>query len=151
MGNYLGNSYWTKAQKENCHDQLQQMSLNLFLLILNPLCGFHKNSNANPFCGLLETKTFFKRKNNTWITWSRSPWPLTFCPSGCILSILAFNLPFSKKVGVVKKKATYRKLLQLGGRQRLLNPEHLVVLSAGPIPHNSIHLLIITTHFVALY
>ena len=37
------------------------------------------------------------------------------------------------------------------GRQRLLNPEHLVVLSAGPIPHNSIHLLIITTDFVALY
>ena len=27
---------------------------------------------------------------------------------------------------------------------------HLVVLSAGPIPHNSIHLLIITTDFVAL-
>ena len=25
------------------------------------------------------------------------------------------------------------------------------VLSAGPIPHNSIHLLIITTDFVALY
>ena len=37
------------------------------------------------------------------------------------------------------------------GRQRLLNPEHLVVLSAGPIPHNSKHLLIITTDFVALY
>ena len=37
------------------------------------------------------------------------------------------------------------------GRQRLLNPEHLVVLSAGPIPHNSIHLLIVTTDFVALY
>ena len=33
----------------------------------------------------------------------------------------------------------------------LLNPEHLVVLSAGPIPHNSIHLLIITADFVALY
>ena len=33
----------------------------------------------------------------------------------------------------------------------MLNPEHLVVLSAGPIPHNSIHLLIITTYFVALY
>ena len=29
--------------------------------------------------------------------------------------------------------------------------EHLVVLSAGSIPHNSIHLLIITTDFVALY
>ena len=27
----------------------------------------------------------------------------------------------------------------------------LVVLSAGPIPHNSIHLLIITAAFVALY
>ena len=40
---------------------------------------------------------------------------------------------------------------QTWGRQRLLNPEHLVVLSAGPIPHNSIHLLIITTDFVALY
>ena len=26
-----------------------------------------------------------------------------------------------------------------------------IVLSAGPIPHNSIHLLIITTDFVALY
>ena len=26
-----------------------------------------------------------------------------------------------------------------------------LVLSAGPIPHNSIHLLIITTDFVALY
>ena len=37
------------------------------------------------------------------------------------------------------------------GRQCLLNPEHLVVLSAGPISHNSIHLLIITTDFVALY
>ena len=33
----------------------------------------------------------------------------------------------------------------------LLNPEHLVVLSAGPIPHNSMHLLIITADFVALY
>ena len=33
----------------------------------------------------------------------------------------------------------------------LLNPEHLVVLSVGPIPHNSIHLLIITTDFVSLY
>ena len=33
----------------------------------------------------------------------------------------------------------------------LTNPEHLVVLSAGPIPHNSIHLLIITADFVALY
>ena len=31
------------------------------------------------------------------------------------------------------------------------NPEHLVVLSAGPIPHNSIHLLKITTDFVTLY
>ena len=38
-----------------------------------------------------------------------------------------------------------------GGRQRLLNPEHLVLLSAGPISHNSIHLLIITTDFVSLY
>ena len=37
------------------------------------------------------------------------------------------------------------------GRQRLLNLEHLVVLSAGPIPHNSIHLLIITAEFVGLY
>ena len=37
------------------------------------------------------------------------------------------------------------------GRQHLLNPEHLVVLLAGPIPHNSIHLLIITTDFVTLY
>ena len=37
------------------------------------------------------------------------------------------------------------------GRQRLLNPEHPVVLSAGPIPHNRIHLLIITADFVALY
>ena len=36
------------------------------------------------------------------------------------------------------------------GRQRLLNLEHLVVLSAGPIPHNSIHLLIITADFVPL-
>ena len=36
-------------------------------------------------------------------------------------------------------------------QKRLLNPEHLVVLLAGPIPHNSIHLLIITTDFVALY
>ena len=35
--------------------------------------------------------------------------------------------------------------------QRLLNPEHLVVLSAGSISHNSIHLLIITTDFVPLY
>ena len=33
----------------------------------------------------------------------------------------------------------------------MLNPEHLVVLSAGPIPHNNIHLLIVTTDFVALY
>ena len=33
----------------------------------------------------------------------------------------------------------------------LLNPEHLVVLLAGPISHNSIHLLIITTDFVTLY
>ena len=33
----------------------------------------------------------------------------------------------------------------------MLNPEHLVVLSAGLIPHNSIHLLIITTDFVALF
>ena len=37
------------------------------------------------------------------------------------------------------------------GRQCLLNPEHLVVLLAGPISHNSIYLLIITTDFVALY
>ena len=37
------------------------------------------------------------------------------------------------------------------GRQCLFNPEHLVVLSAGPILHNSIHLLTITTDFVALY
>ena len=37
------------------------------------------------------------------------------------------------------------------GRQRLLNPEHLVVISAGPICHNSIHLLILTADFVALY
>ena len=36
-------------------------------------------------------------------------------------------------------------------KQRLLNLEHLVVLLAGPIPHNSIHLLIITADFVALY
>ena len=33
----------------------------------------------------------------------------------------------------------------------LLNIEHLVVLSGGPIRHNSIHLLIITTDFVTLY
>ena len=33
----------------------------------------------------------------------------------------------------------------------LLNPKHLVVLSSGPILHNSIHLLIITKDFVALY
>ena len=32
----------------------------------------------------------------------------------------------------------------------LTQSEHLVVLSAGPIPYNSIHLLIITTDFVAL-
>ena len=37
------------------------------------------------------------------------------------------------------------------GRQCLLNPGPLGVLSAGPIPHSSIHLLIITTDFVALY
>ena len=37
------------------------------------------------------------------------------------------------------------------GRQHLLNPEHLVVLSAGPTSYNSIHLLIITADFVALY
>ena len=36
-------------------------------------------------------------------------------------------------------------------RKRLLDPQHLVVLSAGPISHNSIHLLIIATDFVALY
>ena len=33
----------------------------------------------------------------------------------------------------------------------LIQPEHLVVLSAGPIPRNGIHLLIITADFVALY
>ena len=38
-----------------------------------------------------------------------------------------------------------------GGRQCLLNPEHLVVLSAGPISHSSIHLLIINKDFGALY
>ena len=32
----------------------------------------------------------------------------------------------------------------------LLSLEHLVALSAGPISHNSTHLLIITTDFVAL-
>ena len=40
------------------------------------------------------------------------------------------------------------------GRQRLLNPEHLVALSNGPISHNSIHcscFKIIITYFVALY
>ena len=37
------------------------------------------------------------------------------------------------------------------GRICLLNPEHLVVLLAGLIPHNSMHLLIITADFVALY
>ena len=37
-----------------------------------------------------------------------------------------------------------------GGKHRLLNPKHLVVLLAGPISHNSIHLLIIATDFVAL-
>ena len=35
--------------------------------------------------------------------------------------------------------------------ERLLNLEPLVVLLAGPIPHNSIHLSIITTNFVTLY
>ena len=30
---------------------------------------------------------------------------LTFWPFGCILPILAFNLPFSKKVGVVQKES----------------------------------------------
>ena len=40
---------------------------------------------------------------------------------------------------------------QLTGRQCLLNLENLVVLSAGPISHNSICLLIITTDFVAIY
>ena len=42
-------------------------------------------------------------------------------------------------------------LVAMGVMHEALNPEHLAVLSAGPIPHNSIHLLIITTDFVALY
>ena len=33
----------------------------------------------------------------------------------------------------------------------LTHLEHLVVLLAGLIPHNSIHFLIITTDFVAVY
>ena len=37
-GNYLGNWWWKKAQKESRCDQLQQMSLKHFLLILTPLC-----------------------------------------------------------------------------------------------------------------
>ena len=37
------------------------------------------------------------------------------------------------------------------GRQCLLNPEHLAVLSACPISRNSIRLLIVTTDFVALH
>ena len=37
-----------------------------------------------------------------------------------------------------------------GGRHHLLNPKQLVVLSAGLISHNSIHLLIIAADFVAL-
>ena len=36
------------------------------------------------------------------------------------------------------------------GRQCFLNPEYLVVLSAGPIFHNTIQLLIIATDFIAL-
>ena len=36
------------------------------------------------------------------------------------------------------------------GRRHLLNLKHLVVLSAGLISHNSIHLLKIGTDFVAL-
>ena len=42
------------GQKLSCRDQLQQMSLNPFLLILNPLCDLsQQKSNGNPFCGLL--------------------------------------------------------------------------------------------------
>ena len=37
-GNYLGNSWWKRAQKQSCRDQLQQMSQNPFVLILNTLC-----------------------------------------------------------------------------------------------------------------
>ena len=36
------------------------------------------------------------------------------------------------------------------GRHHLLNPKHLVVLSADPISHNSIHLLKIAADFAAL-
>ena len=41
----------------------------------------------------------------------------------------------------------YQLMLVVTDRQRLFDPEHLVVLSACPISHNSMHLLIIATYF----
>ena len=65
--------------------------------------------------------------------------------------ILGFTIEdISLKLSAYAADAYYF-LKDIASLQVILNPEHLVVLSAGPIPHNSIHLLIITTDFVALY
>ena len=123
-GNYRSNSWWKKAQKQSCGDQLQQMSLNPFLLILNPLCDLSQTIQCNHFCGLLgqclkgrsRNKTFFKRKNT----------------SGRILPILAFNLPFSKKLGEVQEESSFREVSFLFQSLKrpacgLRNPNHINV------------------------
>ena len=69
------------------------------------------------------------------------PWESTAADDLALLSILILHECFCNGLGDLLANA----------RQHLLNPEHLVMLSAGPIPHNSIHLLIITTDFVTLY
>ena len=51
-GNYLANSWMKKAQKQTCHEQLQQMSLHPFLLILDPLCDHSQKIKCKFLCGL---------------------------------------------------------------------------------------------------
>ena len=77
------------------------------------------------------------------------PW-LVSCSGTIGFESLFFNTDFLTWIVTLSTDASCDRC-HAWGRQHLLNLEYLAVLSAGLISHNSIHLLIITAEFVALY
>ena len=72
------NLWWKKAQKQSCRDQLQQMSLNPFLLILNPLCDLSQKIQCKSLLGLLCQCLPFSEERTPGSTWTFNICPLNF-------------------------------------------------------------------------
>ena len=89
-GNYLGNLWWKKAQKQSCRDQLQQMSLNPFLQILNPICDLSQKTQCKSLLGLLGQCLPFSEERTP-----GSPLAFNICQSK-FMEDYPFILPFVK-------------------------------------------------------